>query len=107
MFTERIVLLAKTAAISLVAFGISVLSLNLYFRFLNRFHILKSIYQVPLVFFAYLLCLLLGLVVPLAAIELLANKLQYSRSDLFYPGFIWALASFAYAAAKVYSKRKV
>jgi hypothetical protein len=79
------------------ALGVSVLTLNLYKLFLIKHHILKSIWQVPLIFFGCFVCIVFFIFVPMAIIDIL---LYIHLPKLYHTVSLcgWGIANLGYTA---------
>lgn len=55
-------------AVTIIALAVSVTSFNLYVSLWSRHKVLTSMYQVPLVFLAYIICMFVTIVVPLTIV---------------------------------------
>jgi hypothetical protein len=61
--------LLLTAAVTLLALAISITTLHLYILFGIKYRILKSLWQVPLVFLAFLGCVFFNIFAPMILIS--------------------------------------
>gem|GEM_PF-3743529 len=85
-----------TFAITLISLMVSVLSFNLYIMFLSKYRILTSVYQVPIVFLAWFVCIVLSILVPLGIITILHNTYRIVAFS------IWGVSSLGYVIYRKY-----
>lgn len=106
MFGENTVYFTETFAVTVVAFAISVSSLQLYLCFAKRFRDLKSLYQVPVVFAGYIIFVGLAVGLPMAVIDFALRAFRCPHTCVVISLVIWAPANLFYIVVKLYSPRR-